>query len=135
MTAINKNHLLIFILLLVVSIILYFKRAEYRTEIDNLFINAEIIERDGVKLNDLRTRWDNKNNRESILKYLENIVPKGKTRKTANKISYQFEAMSKADFDQHIKKIFQSSTEVIRLNVEKIDDFNMSFGIELEVGR
>jgi|GEM_PF-5276625 hypothetical protein len=135
MSQVNRVHIYILAFVSVLMFILYFKREEYKTNINNMLITVESLEKNGVKLTDLRNRWDSKNVKESIQKYLENITQKGKTRKTGSRISYQFDDISKSEFDKHVKKIFQASTEVTRFSVERNNDFNLSFNIELEIGR
>jgi hypothetical protein len=128
----KSRDILIFALLIVATLILYMKRDDLKVELNEAFQTLQVVERDGVLLNYLRNRWENRDEKEKMMRYLENISPSPKIKTKGNRITISFEPMEKAEFEKVSKKILQSTLEIGRFSVERVSDFNVTLSLEVE---
>jgi len=128
----SRNGLIFIGLLLVVVAFLFNYRAGVKSELNNRVATLKNIERDGILLNDLRNRWDNKKNNQRIVRYLKSFSPAPKVRSRGNKITFSFKLLNRAKFDALSRKVLQSTIKISRFEVNRVDDYTLNFVLEID---
>jgi len=127
----NKN-ILILSALSFVAFLLFNKSSSLSDEIAESSVTLQLIETNGIALNDLKSRWDNKKQKKKVLRFLKNFKPRPKAKTRGDKTTFKFEPMTKYVFDKLTKKVLQSTIKIKKFEVEKVDDFRVQLILEVE---
>jgi len=128
----NKQNILFIGFILIVALLLFNHRNKLQDEVKNSFQTLAHVEKDGVLLNDLRGRWENKKNRKKVIRFLRNFNPRPKVKTRGDKTTFIFEAMDKNRLNKLSKKILQSTIKIRKFTIEKVDKHNAILKLEVD---
>lgn len=128
----NKKNIIIFISISFIALILFNYSQGLKSEIREASINLNSVEKDGVFLNDLKNRWENRGKNKKIIKYLKQFSQDTKVKTRGNKITFKFGEMNRVNFNKLSKKILQSTVRIKKFIVERVDNYNVTLFLEVE---
>jgi hypothetical protein len=127
-----KNYLIFGGFVVLFLILLNFRNGEISSLVE---MEKEIssIEADGVVLEDLRKRWDNKREYDKIIGQIKNFSPRPKMKTKGDKIFFTFEeSMDRRKFEQLAGLVLKSTVKIQKVEVERVDDYTVTMFLEVE---
>jgi hypothetical protein len=127
----NNRSLTIFGSLSIVALILLSHRAEKVNEVNSLYGDMRSVEESGVVLHQLRDRWDNEKSDSRTINYIKNYSPKPTVKSKGKKTTFLFNNLDYKKFETLSKKILQSTIQISRFQVDRVDEHRVNFTLEV----
>jgi hypothetical protein len=127
----SRTQILILLGSLIVVLILFKKNNSLENKLVEKNEQLKQIERDGIVLNDLKNRWDNKKNYKRLVRFLRKTKPKPKTRTRSKKITFVFENLTRNQFDRIARKILSSTIKINNFEIKQINQFRLDLKLEV----
>jgi hypothetical protein len=127
----SKTQILILLGSLIVVLILFKKNNSLENKLVEKNEQLKQIERDGIVLNDLKNRWDNKKNYKRLVRFLRKTKPKPKTRTRSKKTTFVFENLTRNQFDRIARKILSSTIKINQFEIKQINQFRLDLKLEV----
>jgi len=127
----SRTQILILLGSLIVVLILFKKNNSLENKLVEKNEQLKQIERDGIVLNDLKNRWDNKKNYKRLVRFLRKTKPKPKTRTRSKKTTFVFENLTRNQFDRIARKILSSTIKINNFEIKQINQFRLDLKLEV----
>ena len=127
----SKTQILILLGSLAVVLILFQKNYSLENQLMEKNQQLKQIEKDGIVLNDLKNRWDNKKNYKRLIRFLRKTKPKPKTRTRSKKTTFVFENLTRNQFDRIARKILSSTIKINQFEIKQINQFRLDLKLEV----
>jgi len=127
----SRTQILILLGSLIVVLILFKKNNSLENKLVEKNEQLKQIERDGIVLNDLKNRWDNKKNYKRLVRFLRKTKPKPKTRTRSKKTTFIFENLTRNQFDRIARKILSSTIKINNFEIKQINQFRLDLKLEV----
>ena len=127
----SRTQILILLGSLIVVLILFKKNNSLENKLVEKNEQLKQIERDGIVLNDLKNRWDNKKNYKRLVRFLRKTKPKPKTRTRSKKITFVFENLTRNQLDRIARKILSSTIKINNFEIKQINQFRLDLKLEV----
>jgi hypothetical protein len=127
----SRTQILILLGSLTVVLILFQKNYSLENQLMETNQQLKQIEKDGIVLNDLKNRWDNKKNYKRLIRFLRKTKPKPKTRTRSKKTTFVFENLTRNQFDRIARKILSSTIKINQFEIKQINQFRLDLKLEV----
>jgi hypothetical protein len=127
----SRTQILILLGSLIVVLILFQKNNSLENELIENNQQLKQIEKDGIVLNDLKNRWNNKKNYKRLLRFLRKTKPKPKTRTRSKKTTFVFENLTRNQFDRIARKILSSTIKINQFEIKQRNQFRLDLKLEV----
>jgi hypothetical protein len=127
----SKTQILILLGSLAVVLILFQKNYSLENQLMEKNQQLKQIEKDGIVLNDLKNRWDNKKNYKRLIRFLRKTKPKPKTRTRSKKTTFVFENLTRNQFDRIARKILSSTIKINQFEIKQRNQFRLDLKLEV----
>ena len=127
----SRTQILILLGSLIVVLILFKKNNSLENKLVEKNEQLKQIEKDGIVLNDLKNRWDNKKNYKRLIRFLRKTKPKPKTRTRSKKTTFVFENLTRNQFDRIARKILSSTIKINQFEIKQRNQFRLDLKLEV----
>ena len=127
----SRTQILILLGILTVVLILFQKNNSLENKLMGKNQQLKQIEKDGIVLNDLKNRWDNKKNYKRLIRFLRKTKPKPKTRTRSKKTTFVFENLTRNQFDRIARKILSSTIKINQFEIKQRNQFRLDLKLEV----
>ena len=127
----SRTQILILLGSLTVVLILFQKNNSLENQLMEKNQQLKQIEKDGIVLNDLKNRWDNKKNYKRLIRFLRKTKPKPKTRTRSKKTTFVFENLTRNQFDRIARKILSSTIKINQFEIKQRNQFRLDLKLEV----
>ena len=127
----SRTQILILLGSLTVVLILFQKNNSLENKLMEKNQQLKQIEKDGIVLNDLKNRWDNKKNYKRLIRFLRKTKPKPKTRTRSKKTTFVFENLTRNQSDRIARKILSSTIKINQFEIKQRNQFRLDLKLEV----